>query len=102
MHNRKAEEFNGKEGKGHEEIPNRRHHYGRTILIPQFTGKKARELAQQYADQYLAGFMMERVLPFTGMQYIMYSVGLRNSQRELRSLHINSFANGMPCRGCGF
>ena len=30
------------------------------------TEEKAKELAQQYADQYLKGFTVERVLPFTG------------------------------------
>ncbi len=59
-------------------------------------------MAQQYADQYLAGFKTERGLPFTGMQYTMYSAGLKNPQGELRSLHINSFDNGMPFRGRGF
>lgn len=32
------------------------------------TEEKAKELAQQYADRYLKGFTVERVLPFTGMR----------------------------------
>jgi len=59
-------------------------------------------MAQQYVDQYLAGFKTERVFPFTGLQYTMYSVGLKNPQSELRSLHINSFDNGLPFHGHGF
>ncbi|MBI2358902.1 MAG: hypothetical protein HYV04_08360, partial [Deltaproteobacteria bacterium] len=35
------------------------------------TGDKAKELAQQSAAQYLKGFTVERVLPFTSMHRTM-------------------------------
>ena len=44
-------------------------------------------MAQQYADQFLTGFKTERVLPFTGMQYTMYSAGLKNPQGEPQPAH---------------
>jgi hypothetical protein len=56
-------------------------------------------LAQQYADQYLAGFTVERVLPFTGMRHTMYSVELKNPQGELRTLHITPFGGVRPFGG---
>ena len=43
----------------------------------QITEDKAKELAQQYADSYLKGFTVERVLPFTGGHGTMYSVELK-------------------------
>jgi hypothetical protein len=65
----------------------------------QITEEKAKELAQQYADQYLAGFTVEKVLPFTGMHHTMYSVELKNPQGDVRTLHINPFGNVMPFGG---
>lgn len=65
------------------------------------TEDKAKELAQQYADQYLKGFTVERVLPFTGMHRTMYAVELKNEQGDLRTLHINPFGNVMPFGGPG-
>ncbi|MEE8612625.1 MAG: hypothetical protein V3S85_00680 [Nitrospirales bacterium] len=44
-------------------------------------------MAQQYADQYLAVLKTERVLHFTGMQYTMYSAGLKNPQGEPQPAH---------------
>jgi hypothetical protein len=66
---------------------------------PQITEEKAKELAEKYAGQYLSDFKVERVLPFTGMHHTMYSVELKNSQGELRTLHINPFGNVMPFGG---
>jgi hypothetical protein len=62
----------------------------------EITEDKAKELAQQYADKYLAGFTVDKVLPFTGMHRTMYSVELKNAAGEVRTLHINPFGNVMP------
>ena len=45
---------------------------------------KAKELATAYAGQYLKGFTVERVLPFTGRVHTMYSVELKNETGEVR------------------
>ncbi len=66
---------------------------------PQITEEKAKGIAQKYADQYLTGFKVERVLPFAGMHHTMYSVELKNPESELRTLHINPFGNVMPFGG---
>ncbi len=63
------------------------------------TEEKAKGLAQDYAKQYLPGFEVERLLPFTGMHHTMYSVELKNSEGDLRTLHINPFGNIMPFGG---
>jgi hypothetical protein len=63
------------------------------------TEEKAKELAQNYADQYLPGYKVERVLPFTGMHHTMYSVELKNTKGELRTFHINPFGYIMPFSG---
>ncbi len=65
----------------------------------EITEDKAKELAQQYADKYLAGFTVDKVLPFTGMRHTMYSVELKNTAGEVRTLHINPFGNVMPFGG---
>jgi hypothetical protein len=74
-----------------------------TTNTPEITEEKAKELAEKYADQYLTGFKVERVLPFAGMHHTMHSVEVQNSEGELRTLHINPFGNvipyGGPCRG---
>ncbi|MBI4609259.1 MAG: PepSY domain-containing protein [Candidatus Rokubacteria bacterium] len=62
---------------------------------------KAKELAQQYADKYLKGFTVEKVLPFTGMHHTMYSVELKGPKDEVRTLHINPWGNVMPFGGPG-
>jgi hypothetical protein len=65
----------------------------------QITEEKAKELAQQYADKYLAGFKVARVLPSTGMPHIMYSVELTDAKGELRNIHITPFGGVMPFNG---
>lgn len=60
---------------------------------------KAKELATAYAEQYLKGFTVERVLPFTGRIHTMYSVELKNETGELRTLHVNPWGNVMPFGG---
>jgi hypothetical protein len=62
----------------------------------QITEEKAKELAQQYADKYLAGFAVERVLPFTGRLHTMYSVELKNDKGELRTLGVTPFGGVGP------
>lgn len=63
------------------------------------TEGKAKELAQKYADQYLKGFTVEKVLPFTMMHGTVYSVELKGPKDEVRVLHINPFGNVMPWGG---
>src|SRR3989304_857480 len=55
----------------------------------QITEEKAKELAQQYANQYLKGFTVERLLPFTGMHGTGDSVELKGPQDEGRTFHVN-------------
>ena len=62
----------------------------------QVTDEKAKALAQEYADKYLAGFTVQRVMPFEAMRGKAYSVELKNAQGEVRTLHINPFGNVMP------
>jgi hypothetical protein len=63
------------------------------------TEEKAKELAQQYADQYLKGFTVERVLPFTGRRGTMYSVELKGPEGQVRTFHVNPWGNVMPFGG---
>jgi hypothetical protein len=63
------------------------------------TEEKAKEVAQQYADTYLKGFTVERILPFTGMHGTMYSVELKGPQDEVRTFHVNPWGNVMPFGG---
>lgn len=65
----------------------------------QITEEKAKELAQQYADTYLKGFTVEKVLPFTGMHGTMYSVELKGAEGQVRTFHINPWGNVMPFGG---
>ncbi len=74
-------------------------HGSQTTTTALITEDKAKELAQTYAEKYLAGYKVERVLPFTGMHHTMYSVELKNEAGELRTLHINPFGNVMPFGG---
>lgn len=60
---------------------------------------KAKELATAYAGQYLKGFTVERVLPFTGRVHTMYSVELKNETGEVRTLRVNPWGNIMPFGG---
>ena len=65
----------------------------------QVTEEQAKELAQQYADQYLKGFTVERVLPFTGRGGTMYSVEMKGPEGQVRSFHVNPWGNVMPFGG---
>jgi hypothetical protein len=72
---------------------------GVTNTATEITEEKAKELATAYADQYLKGFTVERVLPFTGRFHTMYSVELKNNAGEIRTLHVNPFGNVIPFGG---
>ena len=61
--------------------------------------EQAKVVAQKYADQYLPGFKVEKVLPFSGMHHTAYAVELKNAEGELRTFHINPFGNVMPFGG---
>jgi hypothetical protein len=65
------------------------------------TEEKAKEAAQAYADRYLKGFTVEKVLPFTGMHGTMYSVEMKGPNEELRTFHVNPWGNVMPFGGPG-
>lgn len=65
----------------------------------EITEDKAKELATAYADRYLKGFTVERVLPFTGRFHTMYSVELKNEAGEVRTLRVNPYGNVMPFGG---
>ena len=73
--------------------------YGRGLICLSLQEGKAKELATNYADQYLKGFKVDRVLPFTGRFRTMYSVELKNDAGEVRTLHVNPFGNVMPFGG---
>jgi hypothetical protein len=70
-----------------------------TGAATEITDEKARELAAAYADRYLKGFKVEKVLPFTGRFHTMYSVELKNEAGEVRTLRINPYGNVMPSGG---
>jgi hypothetical protein len=73
---------------------------GWTAPQTQVTDESAKQLAQQYADQYLKGFTVDKVLPFTGMGGItMYQAELKGPKDEVRTLHINPWGNVMPFGG---
>lgn len=61
--------------------------------------EKARALAQQYAEKYLKGFTVEKVLPFAMPHGTAYSVELRGPKDEVRIFHINPWGNVMPFGG---
>ena len=63
------------------------------------TEEKAKELAMEYAQKYLPGFTVERVLPFTGRSRTMYQAELKGPKGEARALHINPWGNVMPFGG---
>ena len=73
--------------------------WGQQAPATQITEEKAKELAQEYANQYLKGFTVERVLPFTGMRGTMYSVELKGPEGQVRTFHINPWGNVMPFGG---
>lgn len=66
-----------------------------TGAASEITDEKAKELATAYADRYLKGFTVDKVLPFTGRFHTMYSVELKNSAGEVRTLHVNPYGNVM-------
>ena len=64
------------------------------------TADKAKEAAQEYANEYLKGFTVEKVLPFTTpMGWTGYSVELKGPKDEARTLHVNPWGNVMPFGG---
>jgi hypothetical protein len=65
----------------------------------QITEEQATALAQQYADQYLKGFKVEKVLPFAGRRGAMYQVELQGPDGQMRTLHVNPWGNVMPFGG---
>lgn len=73
---------------------------GWTASQSQVTEESAKELAQQYADQYLKGFTVDKVLPFTGMRGMtIYQAELKGPKDEVRTLHVNPWGNVMPFGG---
>jgi len=60
------------------------------------TEEKAREIGTAYVDQYLKGFVIERVLPFTGRMGTMYQLELKGPKGEQRLLHVNPWGNVRP------
>ena len=63
---------------------------------PQVTQERAGELAQQYADQYLKGYRVERVLPFAGTRGTAYSAELKGPAGQVRTLHVNPWGGVVP------
>src|SRR5262245_60365 len=66
---------------------------------PSLTEEKAKVAAQAYADKYLKGFTVDRVLPFAGMHGTMYSVEMKGPNEEVRTFHVNPWGNVMPFGG---
>jgi len=73
--------------------------YGGQEATAQVTEEQAKTLAQQYADQYLKGFKVDKVLPFAGRGGAMYSVELTGPEGQVRTLHVNPWGNVMPFGG---
>jgi len=67
----------------------------------QITEENAKAAAQQYADKYLKGYKVDRVLPFTGggAGMTMYQAELNGPNGETRLLHVNPWGNVMPFGG---
>ena len=63
------------------------------------TEEKAKALAQEYVENYLKGYTVEKVLPFAGGHGTMYSVELKGPNDEVRVLHVNPFGTVMPFGG---
>ena len=74
---------------------------GTDAAQPALTEEKAKEAAQAYADKYLKGFLVEKVLPFTGMHGTMFSVEMKGPNEEVRTFHVNPWGNVMPFGGPG-
>jgi hypothetical protein len=68
---------------------------------PQMTQQRAGELAQQYADENLKGYTVERVLPFAGTSGTAYSVELKGPAGQTRTLHVNPWGGVVPFDGSG-
>ena len=73
--------------------------FGQQQAAVQVTEEQAKTAAQQYADQYLKGFTVERVLPFAGRRGAMYQVELKGPDGQVRTLHVNPWGNVMPFGG---
>ena len=66
----------------------------------QITEERAKELAQQYANSYLKGYTLDKLLPITnGMGMTMYAAELKGPQGEFRTLHVNPWGGVMPYGG---
>jgi hypothetical protein len=65
------------------------------------TEERAKVLAQEYADQYLKGFTVDKVLPFATGHGTAYSIELTAPSGETRVLHVNPFGRVMPFGGPG-
>ncbi len=74
---------------------------GAGVTAGSITEEQAKTLAQTYADTYLQGFTVEKVLPFTGRHGMAYSVELKGPKDETRVLHVNPFGGVMPFGGPG-
>lgn len=72
---------------------------GSDTAAPSLTEEKAKVAAQAYADKYLKGFTVEKMLPFTGMHGLMYSVDMKGPNDEVRTFHVNPWGNVMPFGG---
>lgn len=57
---------------------------------------RAKEVANGYAEKYMKGFTVERVLPYTGMRHTMYEAELKGPNDEVRYLRINPWGGVMP------
>jgi len=73
--------------------------FGQHYTAAQVTEEQAKDLAQQYADQYLKGFKVEKVLPFAGRRGAMYQVEMQGPDGQVRTLHVNPWGNVMPFGG---
>ena len=74
---------------------------GATGATEAITDEKAKVLAQEYADQYLKGYTVEKVLPFATGHGTGYSIELTGPNAETRVLHVNPFGQVMPFGGPG-
>ena len=73
--------------------------FGQQQAAVEVTEEQAKALAQQYADQYLKGFKVEKVLPFAGRRGAMYQVEMQGPDGQVRTLHVNPWGNVMPFGG---
>ncbi len=63
------------------------------------TDDQAKAAAQEYADKYLKGFKVDKVLPFSVPMGTAYSVELKGPGDEMRILHVNPWGNVGPSGG---